>query len=297
MIESIPFNTDMWTISDKVSATLVLASLAITVAVMIRTLKIKKHASNNGPTKGLFSISVVALLSYAAVVYALLKENGLPPGLVTGCMIFLGACWYHIIVRILFTFIKTLSHEIAKRKSLESRANKLSLIDELTGLYNYRGFLNLIEHHLRLAKRDKNGIMVFYADIHNLEMIKEKLGHEEAKLMVLETSKLLKYSFRTSDIIARVNESEFMVFLIGTTKENADAVTANFEDNLSVYNAKRNKKYHLPIHYCSAPYNPVFNQIFDNIHAQANDFLSEIQRAKKEAYISNNSPVEPESAI
>ena len=55
----------------------------------------------------------------------------------------------------------------------------LALIDELTGLYNRRGFLSIGGQHLKLADRAKREMVLLFADFDHLKQINDTLGHRE----------------------------------------------------------------------------------------------------------------------
>ena len=61
-------------------------------------------------------------------------------------------------------------------KSEQLRA--LSLRDELTGLHNRRGFMEVAEHQLKSAARAKECCAVFFADLNGMKVINDQLGHE-----------------------------------------------------------------------------------------------------------------------
>src|SRR4030042_277953 len=67
--------------------------------------------------------------------------------------------------------------DITERKQKEEQLRALSLIDDLTGLYNRRGFLTLAEHQLEIAHREKNDLVLLYTDLDNLKEIKDEYGH------------------------------------------------------------------------------------------------------------------------
>ena len=63
--------------------------------------------------------------------------------------------------------------DITERKRAEAALQSLSLIDELTGLYNRRGFLELSRKQILLAIRAKRPVTVFYADLNGMKSINE----------------------------------------------------------------------------------------------------------------------------
>lgn len=89
----------------------------------------------------------------------------------------------------------------------------LSLIDDLTGLYNRKGFLALAEHRLKLAHRQGEPFAVAFADLDGLKRINDEFGHEEGDRALMAAARILRDSFRESDIVARLGGDEFAVFI------------------------------------------------------------------------------------
>ena len=75
---------------------------------------------------------------------------------------------------------------------MEMEIHDLSLRDELTGLYNLRGFNLLAEQALRLAQRSRAPFSVLYIDLDNLKEINDSLGHSAGSAFLAETADLLK---------------------------------------------------------------------------------------------------------
>lgn len=94
---------------------------------------------------------------------------------------------------------------------MEQEIRDLSLRDELTGLYNLRGFNLLGEQSLRLAHRLHAPFSVLFIDVDNLKRINDTLGHAAGSELLIETAELLKTNFRETDVIARVGGDEFAV--------------------------------------------------------------------------------------
>ncbi len=59
--------------------------------------------------------------------------------------------------------------DITDRKKMEDEILALSITDQLTGLYNRRGFLSLAGQQLKLSDRNKNGMLLFFADLDLVE--------------------------------------------------------------------------------------------------------------------------------
>lgn len=96
-------------------------------------------------------------------------------------------------------------------RRMERQINRLSLSDELTGLYNLRGFRLLADQAMRLALRSQAPFSVLFVDLDGLKEINDTYGHKAGSALLVETAELLKATFRESDVIARIGGDEFAV--------------------------------------------------------------------------------------
>lgn len=94
---------------------------------------------------------------------------------------------------------------------MEREIQNLSLRDELTGLYNLRGFHLLGEQALRLARRSQAPFSVLFIDLDNLKQINDAHGHSAGSSALTETGRLLRATFRETDVMARIGGDEFAV--------------------------------------------------------------------------------------
>lgn len=110
-----------------------------------------------------------------------------------------------------FFFFHPLLLHIGKRREAEEKLAALSVTDELTGLLNRRGFFALAERQLDAGRRAGTGALLLFADLDDLKMINDTLGHERGDEALRETAEILARTFRGSDIVARVGGDEFAV--------------------------------------------------------------------------------------
>lgn len=95
--------------------------------------------------------------------------------------------------------------------NMQTEIHGLTLRDELTGLYNFRGFNLFAEQAFRLARRAKIPFGVLFVDMDNLKIINDELGHSAGSISLIETAKLLSATFRETDVIGRLGGDEFVV--------------------------------------------------------------------------------------
>ena len=94
---------------------------------------------------------------------------------------------------------------------MQAEIHDLGLRDELTSLYNVRGFYLLAEQAMLLAKRAHQDFGVLFIDVDNLKQINDSNGHSAGSTLLVETARLLRSTFRDTDVIGRVGGDEFVV--------------------------------------------------------------------------------------
>ena len=176
--------------------------------------------------------------------------------------------------------VTIISKEITKIKLMEEKFYALSITDDLTKLYNRRGFLTLAEHQLKIVRRDKRRTFLLYADLDNLKEINDTLGHAEGDTALIEFSNILRATYRESDIIARIGGDEFVVYPAGTSDDNADTISARLQNNIEMHNAKRQHKFKLSVSLGIVLYDPETSHTIDELMVKADKLMYEIKKQR-----------------
>jgi diguanylate cyclase (GGDEF)-like protein/PAS domain S-box-containing protein len=171
--------------------------------------------------------------------------------------------------------------DISERKRAESALQSLSLVDELTGLYNRRGFLAVTEQYLKSFQRSENGLVVLYADLDGLKGINDSLGHLEGDRALVKTAEVLKEAFRSSDIIARLGGDEFVLLASVGADESAESLTDRLQQKIAVANVQRNRPYDLSISIGVAHYDPDEACTIEELMGRADRVMYEEKRKKR----------------
>jgi diguanylate cyclase (GGDEF)-like protein/PAS domain S-box-containing protein len=174
-----------------------------------------------------------------------------------------------------------LARDITDRKMMEAEILALSITDQLTGLYNRRGFLSLAEQQLKLAKRNKSGMLLFFIDMDGLKWINDTVGHEEGDKAIIETATLFKETFRTSDIIARLGGDEYAALAIEITETNSEIITGRLQSLIDTRNNQENRRYRLSISVGYSYYDPENPCSIDELIARADKLMYEQKQKKK----------------
>lgn len=136
-----------------------------------------------------------------------------------------------------------LVRDISKRKMLESSLRSLSITDDLTGLYNRRGFTLAAEQELKHAKRTKSGIVFLFFDMDRLKAINDHFGHAEGDQALVQAADMLRSSFRNSDIIGRWGGDEFAVLALDVPSGCVEVLHRRLDDNVSRRNSREDISY------------------------------------------------------
>jgi diguanylate cyclase (GGDEF)-like protein len=127
----------------------------------------------------------------------------------------------------------------ARTAALQERLRILAIQDDLTDLYNRRGFATLAERHLALARRKRQSLMLIAADIDGLKSINDNYGHAAGDQAVRAAAHILRATYRSADIVARLGGDEFAVFPLEASTECAELLLERLRANLEAYNAQR----------------------------------------------------------
>lgn len=146
--------------------------------------------------------------------------------------------------------------DITERRKMEQRLETIAFHDQLTGIYNRRGFIHLAERQLKLARRSKQKLLLFFADLDRMKWINDSFGHEEGDKALKTATKVLVKSFRESDIISRVGGDEFAILAINADEKTAENLLERLRQIIKKRNLRRSRKYELSISLGYAVFDP-----------------------------------------
>jgi diguanylate cyclase (GGDEF)-like protein len=123
----------------------------------------------------------------------------------------------------------------------------LSLIDELTQLRNRRGFFELAQQALKVAQREHYSMGVFFMDLNGLKRINDTLGHQAGDQALRDTAEVLRATFRSSDILARIGGDEFVAMAHVHSTQDLHALSGRLREHLQEFNKLHRRPYPLNI--------------------------------------------------
>jgi diguanylate cyclase (GGDEF)-like protein len=127
--------------------------------------------------------------------------------------------------------------DISSRKRDELRLRKACLTDDLTQLYNRRGFMTLAEQHLRIARRQGTDAVVMYVDMDDFKQLNDRHGHAVGDLALVAVARLLRHTVRDCDVVGRMGGDEFTILALDADVAGARAIQHRLEQHLDRFNA------------------------------------------------------------
>jgi diguanylate cyclase (GGDEF)-like protein len=172
-------------------------------------------------------------------------------------------------------------HDITQRKQFEEKLRELSLVDELTGLSNRRGFYVLATQLFHMAERMKSKVIVIFADLDGMKTINDTFGHAEGDQALVDTAILLRSTSRSSDILARFGGDEFVALAIESEDNLAEVMLERFTRRLEAFNAQESRKYPISVSFGVAHYSPEQPSALEALMEEADKAMYEQKQAKK----------------
>ncbi len=180
-----------------------------------------------------------------------------------------------------FQGVVEVAHEITEQKKLEEELRKSSITDELTGLLNRRGFFTIAQKQCEIAGRNNLNLSFLFLDLDGMKTINDEHGHKVGDQALVETADILRNSFRSSDIIARIGGDEFVVMVTETPETSIDKLTTRLRRNLTDNNNRESKSYSISLSQGLTRYSPEKPCSIDELISQADKLMYEQKRKKK----------------
>ena len=133
------------------------------------------------------------------------------------------------------------ARDISDRKATEERLLHLSVRDELTSLYNRRGFLERAESALKLATRQGVPCALLYGDLDSFKSVNDGFGHDAGDSALRTIAMILTTTFRDTDLIARLGGDEFTVLAIDVRPDDIATIVARIDDATVRSNERRSE--------------------------------------------------------
>lgn len=172
--------------------------------------------------------------------------------------------------------IHMLNTELNYSNKLKKQLKKEAVSDKLTGLYNRRAAINILES----LHENKNFILAFI-DLDGLKHINDTLGHEYGDKFILEFSQIAKSNIRNFDFICRIGGDEFLIIFPETSIKNAKSSIDRIYNFIHKVNTMEGKKFKFDFSVGFDSYNTDDSKTVDEVIKKADSEMYKMKNMKK----------------
>ena len=166
----------------------------------------------------------------------------------------------------------------AVRQALLDRGLRyLAITDDLTCLYNRRGFFAAATQQLKLAQRNAQRQLLLFCDVDNLKTINDTYGHREGDLALIRTADALEKSFRGCDVLSRLGGDEFVILASETSNQTEEVMLRRLQRNLKKVSASETR-YELSLSVGVARFDPKHSISLGELMVEADKAMYEKKR-------------------
>lgn len=122
---------------------------------------------------------------------------------------------------------------LKEKEKLEDEVRRLSITDDLTGLYNHRHFFKTLESELVRRERQKTSLSLLMFDLDNFKRYNDLYGHLEGDRVLRKIGEIVKNSIRSNvDSGYRYGGDEFAALLIGASRDQAHHIAERIRSTI-----------------------------------------------------------------
>jgi len=179
----------------------------------------------------------------------------------------------------------------AKQYMLQAELGNLALTDELTGLYNRRGFMALAERQLKIGRRSGRGMLLFMMDVDRLKQINDSFGHLEGDRALKRTAEVLEETFRDSDVLARLGGDEFAVLAVEASGHSEAKIKTRLFECLKAISAEPSR-HEISLSVGLARFDPCSRTSIGELLAKADESMYEQKRRQSRPLLETETSIQ-----
>ena len=167
-----------------------------------------------------------------------------------------------------------------EREAMIRKLQEASITDEMTGLYNRRGFFTIAREYIGLAARRKTKMFLLYMDMDGLKQINDTFGHHMGDQALLQLAEFLNRIFRSSDVKGRMGGDEFAIFPIDSSLAGVETALARLQKAFDDFNTAADIPFHLSVSTGMAYFDPEHPATIEDLLMRADKLMYERKRSK-----------------
>lgn len=178
--------------------------------------------------------------------------------------------------------LKMSLNEIHEKNEL---LNHLSTSDELTGIYNRRGFMERVEYYINIPSNHGMKAILLFADMDSLKVVNDKFGHKDGDFALRNIANILSRSFGPHDVIGRIGGDEFVCFAFINESDYIIQVQDKIKTLSAELNATCDKPYFIEMSVGVTEFICDGDQTIEDLLSQADNALYSNKRYKRMSII------------
>ncbi|UCF89189.1 MAG: diguanylate cyclase [bacterium] len=127
--------------------------------------------------------------------------------------------------------IKSLSEELKNKNTM---LEEMAITDGLTGIPNYRYFIDKLEEEVKRGRRYLTPFTLLILDLDNFKEVNDTHGHRHGDFVLQEVANRLQHGLRETDILARYGGDEFALLLTQTDSQGGKNVADQVLERLAL---------------------------------------------------------------
>ncbi|KGE20214.1 diguanylate cyclase [Paenibacillus wynnii] len=175
------------------------------------------------------------------------------------------------------------------KKRYERELVHQATVDDLTGLFNRRHFMRLVENH---SIHGGAGMALLLIDIDDFKLINDTYGHLAGDQALLAFSERIQHSYRNKGIVGRVGGEEFAVCFFASDEwgalEEAEAFRATMGDHVVQLNEGQTIQFTVSV---GIAYTEQHGATFEDLYREADEALYLSKATGKNKVTLRNQPI------
>jgi len=132
--------------------------------------------------------------------------------------------------------VNSTRHELIRELVFSERMESMSMMDPITQILNLRGVEQALTHELARANRLGTDLTLMIMRLESLPVVNGRFGSSAGNKFLADVARLLKTTFRGSDIVARISQNEFLAVLPNTKEPQAECAQKRIEQAIDDWN-------------------------------------------------------------
>jgi diguanylate cyclase (GGDEF)-like protein/PAS domain S-box-containing protein len=145
--------------------------------------------------------------------------------------------------------------DITERKEAEEELIRYANYDVLTGVYNRRMGLNVLERNRIIAQRQGVELTVCFLDLNNLKFVNDTYGHEAGDRMIKTVVEIIGLQIRDRDTLIRLGGDEFLISFLDCSIDKAESIWGRIINDFKEINGSNDFPYRIVVSHGLAQYN------------------------------------------